>query len=91
MTPDFHWMLDQLAKNNDGDLKKLSSRWKSFVKQGVWKIVESDFWTLPFDFTYMAKVDPDLYKQLAEAKAVFFKGMKPSKYTSIKIQWTVLS
>lgn len=39
-----------------------------------WEIVQSSFWTLPFEFTYMPKVDSSLYRQLAEAKAAIFKG-----------------
>lgn len=74
MTHDFHWLLDQLEQIEDEYLNILSRRWKAYVQEGKWTIVESDFWTLPFDFTYMANVDPNLYKQLAETKVVFFKG-----------------
>lgn len=71
---DFNWMLNQLEESKNQDLNSLSQRWKGYVENGIWKIVKSDFWTLPFDFSYMAKVDPELYKKLAEAKAIFFKG-----------------
>lgn len=74
MTHDFHWLLHQLAINEDENLNKLAQRWKNYLQEGIWKIEESDFWTLPFDFTYMANVDPRLYKQLSETKIVIFKG-----------------
>lgn len=76
MAKDLHWSLDQLENIGDGNLTTLSRRWKAYIQRGAWKIVESDFWTLPFDFTYMAKVDRHLYNQLAEAKCIFFKGKR---------------
>lgn len=74
MTKDFYWLLDKLADVEDENLRVISVRWKKYLRDGIWKTVESDFWTLPLDFTYMAKVDPNLYKQLSEAKAIFFKS-----------------
>lgn len=83
MTHDFHWLLDKLAQTKDGNLKNLSLRWKKYVQEGIWNIVESPFWTLPFEYTYMSKVDPNLYKQLAEAKAIFFKGKLGAKRVTV--------
>lgn len=74
MTTDFNWLLNKLEELDDTNLNTLAQRWKAYVQEDIWKIVESDFWTLPLDFTYMSKVDPNLYKQLSEARAVFFKG-----------------
>ncbi|KAJ8929613.1 hypothetical protein NQ314_017683 [Rhamnusium bicolor] len=74
MTHDFNWTLEQLKESENQTLQELSERWTQYLQNGTWSIVESDFWTLPFDYTDMAKVDPKLYKQLAGAKAVFFKG-----------------
>ncbi|CAH1179474.1 unnamed protein product [Phaedon cochleariae] len=74
MTHDFHWMLQQLKSHENHVLQNLGERWQSYIDNGTWLIVESDFWTLPFDYTYMARVDQNLYKQLAEAKLAIFKG-----------------
>lgn len=75
MLHDFEWMLNEMEKISNEDLNKLSQRWKGYIEQGSWQIVESDFWTLPFDYSYMAKINPEFYRKLAEAKAVFFKGI----------------
>lgn len=74
MVQDFYWLLEQLEINEDEDLNRLAQRWKDYLHEGIWKIEQSDFWTLPFDFTYMPKIDPSLYKQLSETKMVIFKG-----------------
>lgn len=74
MKHDFFWMLDQLKNSSNENLKKIGHRWADHISNKKWTIHISDFWTLPFDYTHMPKVDPDLYKQLAQAKAVFFKG-----------------
>lgn len=74
MQEDFFWMLDQLKSSNNENLKLLGERWLGYIENGTWTLVMSDFWTLPFDFNHMPTVDPHLYKQLAQAKAAFFKG-----------------
>lgn len=74
MTDDLNWLLNELEVIRDEHLNTLSQRWKGYFQNGTWIIVESKFWTLPFDYSFMPKVDPNLYKQLAEAKAIFFKG-----------------
>nr|CAI5827285.1 unnamed protein product [Callosobruchus analis] len=74
MTHDLYWMLDQMKKSDDKYLKPLGEKWSQYLQDGVWKVVESHFWTLPFDYTHMKKVDPDLYNELGKSKVVFFKG-----------------
>ncbi|KAG5885454.1 hypothetical protein JTB14_037035 [Gonioctena quinquepunctata] len=74
MKHDFDWMLLELKKSDDENLIKLGERWTGFIEKGIWSIVESDFWTLPHEYTFMADINPQLYRQLAEAKMVFFKG-----------------
>ncbi|XP_057672468.1 damage-control phosphatase ARMT1-like [Diorhabda carinulata] len=74
MQQDFFWILDQLKSSNNEYLRLLGGRWSGYIENGTWTLVISDFWTLPFDFTHMSTVEPELYKQLAQAKAVFFKG-----------------
>ncbi|CAG9855611.1 unnamed protein product [Phyllotreta striolata] len=74
MKHDVFWMLDQMKLNPKESMRKLGHRWTDYIDKKKWVIYVYDFWTLPFDFSYMAKVDPDLYRKLAQAKAVFFKG-----------------
>nr|CAH7737870.1 unnamed protein product [Callosobruchus chinensis] len=74
MIHDLYWMLDQMKKSDNKHLKPLGEKWSQYLKDGTWKVIESDFWTLPFDYTHMKKVYPDLYNELGKSKVVFFKG-----------------
>lgn len=74
MTQDFHWTIYQLAFSGEPILMKLSEKWKNYLKDGLWNIVENDFWTYPVTFQSMRDAKPSLYKQLAKAKLAIFKG-----------------
>lgn len=74
MTTDFWWAINQLRMSSDQYLKTLGEKWKNYVNNGLWVVVEDDFWTLPVDFSYMRDVKPELYKKLAQAKLAIFKG-----------------
>lgn len=74
MTHDLNWTLDQMTSSDNEVLSKLGNRWKEYLHNGTWSVIETDFWTLPYTYTHMKKVQPDLYKKLAEAKMVIFKG-----------------
>lgn len=74
MVRDFNWMLQQLSSSSDEHLKKLGRNWSDYIKNKTWIVFQNDFWTLPMDFSYMASINSTLYKQLAEAKLVIFKG-----------------
>lgn len=78
MKHDFDWMLHKMETSNNENLKTLATRWKSYLANDIWTIVESHYWTLPYDFPSMKKVDPALYAKLSEAKAIFFKGKQDS-------------
>ncbi|KAJ3662135.1 hypothetical protein Zmor_006494 [Zophobas morio] len=74
MTHDFFWTLDQLKNNTNEYLRKLGEKWTNYVNTNKWILVENDFWTLPVDFSVMRDVNRSLYKKLAEADLVIFKG-----------------
>ncbi|KAF5276998.1 hypothetical protein FQR65_LT16077 [Abscondita terminalis] len=71
---DFDWTLQELMKSDVSELNKLGKRWSKYVQDGIWVVVDNKFFTLPIDYSYMAKEGVDLYKQFAEAKLVIFKG-----------------
>ncbi|XP_071051152.1 damage-control phosphatase ARMT1-like [Onthophagus taurus] len=71
---DFDSTLRLIKSNKNGTLKKIGDRWLNYLKKGSWKIETFDFWTLPYTYKDMRRIDPDLYKQLGEAKIVIFKG-----------------
>lgn len=74
MKPDLIWFLEQLNNNENSVLKKLGQRWTNNFSKKIWTVEVHDFWTLPIDFSSMAKHDRKLYKKLSEAKLVIFKG-----------------
>lgn len=76
MTHDFYWTLNKMESSENQDLNMLAKRWKGYIDDGTWSIVESEYWTSPYDFPAMKDVDPALYKKLSEAKLIFFKGKK---------------
>lgn len=71
---DIKWVLDQMNNSDIDVIKKLGSRWSNYFQNGTWTIEESHFWTLPYEFKFMAQIDPKLYKKLGEAKLIIFKG-----------------
>lgn len=72
--PDFDRFLHRFKSSDDEILNQLGKRWSDYVDDGIWSIEEHDFWTLPVDFSRMYEVDPELYKKLAKAKLLVFKG-----------------
>ncbi|XP_060519947.1 damage-control phosphatase ARMT1-like isoform X2 [Cylas formicarius] len=71
---DFNYTINQLKLSDISQLKELGHKWEGYVKNGTWSVIENSFWTSPFEFKYMESISPDLYKQLAQAKVIFFKG-----------------
>uniref|UniRef100_A0A1Y1NDN9 Sugar phosphate phosphatase n=2 Tax=Photinus pyralis TaxID=7054 RepID=A0A1Y1NDN9_PHOPY len=74
MKRDFDWTLRQLLASDDKDMKYLGERWTKYLVDKVWVIIEDDFFTLPHDYSLMAATAPALYRQMAQAKVVIFKG-----------------
>ena len=68
---DIKWLLDRMDKEG---LSNLSDRWKKYLEDGTWCILDENYWTLPFDFNVMKVEDKELYNSLCESKLVIFKG-----------------
>ncbi|KAK9700552.1 Damage-control phosphatase ARMT1-like domain [Popillia japonica] len=71
---DFHWTLHQLKMCKNAVLKKLGERWNNYLRIKAWTIEEDSFWTLPVTYKDMAQWDIRLYRKLAAAKLIIFKG-----------------
>lgn len=72
---DFLWTIDHLIECKESPLlQSLGNKWKGYITNGTWMIVEDQFWTLPYDFSSMRTVSPSLYSQLSQAKLLIFKG-----------------
>lgn len=41
---------------------------------GKFEIIADHFWTLPFCYNYLEKIDKNLYKDLSTSKLLIFKG-----------------
>ncbi|KAM7342418.1 damage-control phosphatase ARMT1-like [Cochliomyia hominivorax] len=72
---DIPWTLDYLSKHDSGYIKELATKWKQYFEEGKFVLSPINyFWVSPYEFYKMREMDPDLYKYLAEAHLVIFKG-----------------
>lgn len=71
---DFSWALHQFKICKNSTLKKIGDRWNNYIRIKAWTVEEDNYWTLPLTFKHMAKWDIDLYRKLAAAKLIIFKG-----------------
>ncbi|KAJ8708145.1 hypothetical protein PYW08_010511 [Mythimna loreyi] len=56
------------------NLKVLGEQWKKYADEGIFLVMDEDFWTYPHCFKEMKKIDPNLYRKLQLAVAIMFKG-----------------
>lgn len=73
-TADLKWTINQLKNHNNNTVRILGQRWHDYLSKGVWSVEEHYFWTLPVTFKTMDTFDEKLYRKLAQAKLVIFKG-----------------
>lgn len=71
---DLQWIIQSLVDNENEILRTIGTRWNNYLNDSVWTYKTDDFWTLPFDFTYMKSQSPSLYERLSESKMLIFKG-----------------
>ncbi|XP_015908095.2 damage-control phosphatase ARMT1 isoform X1 [Parasteatoda tepidariorum] len=74
LVKDIHWLLEYLSQSHNENLVRFSQETSSRTKSGVINIIEHKFWTLPYDYSEMESVDPQLYQKLSESDLVIFKG-----------------
>ncbi|GAB0090165.1 Protein-glutamate O-methyltransferase [Sergentomyia squamirostris] len=76
VTPvDFRWTLDNLRLNVNATLRDLGRRLSQYVETGHFELIEDEhFWSSPYDFNDMEKIDPTVYGRLEQAHLVIFKG-----------------
>lgn len=75
MHKDLNWLLGYLASEScEPELQYFAKKWNEYFSRKQWQVVESDFWTLPYDFSHMKSVNPKLYGELAKNDLVIFKG-----------------
>ena len=75
MKKDFLWTIDFLiSHSNDPNVVCIGKEWKSFLENGRWQLVEDYYWTYPYDYDQMARVNLHLFKELSASSLIIFKG-----------------
>lgn len=77
VTPkDFYFTLDQLEKSSDLILSDAGRRYKSYIANGQFELIEpaDHFFTSPYEFQKMQKIAPALWDSIAESHLAIFKG-----------------
>ena len=72
MRKDFVWMMDHLKA--DPEVKDFGTACSEHLASGKWHLVDSYFWTLPYDYALMPTQEPELYRQLQSSSLILFKG-----------------
>ncbi|KRZ79953.1 Uncharacterized protein T10_1340, partial [Trichinella papuae] len=71
---DFLLTLNNLNNQQDSNVKQLSSRWSTFLKNGTFVLTKHTFWTSPYAYYEMRRIAPDLYEELEKSNLLIFKG-----------------
>ncbi|KAK6182679.1 hypothetical protein SNE40_010306 [Patella caerulea] len=71
---DFSWTLKNLSATNNLAMSKFGRLWQDRIEDKSWVLHFDTFWTLPFDFAKMKSEAVELYKELAKADLIIFKG-----------------
>jgi hypothetical protein len=69
------WLLEQLNKSSSNPVWQIASkRWQNHLQNGQWIIQTHRFFTLPYDYSYMQQISPELYCTMSQSKLLIFKG-----------------
>lgn len=72
---DFRWTIKTLSENDDPILSEFGQRLAQYVSSGQIQLCDTEyFWTSPYEYQLMEKINPKLYETLTEAHLVVFKG-----------------
>ena len=72
---DFQWLLEQLTQTSANPSWQIAAkRWQKHIDNGQWIVQTHRFFTLPYDFTFMQQISPELYSTMAQSRLVIFKG-----------------
>lgn len=75
VTPeDFRWTMSQLNSSDNLELKGFGMRLGEYIQAGRLVCVANDYWTSPYDYVAMERVNAELYRGLRESKCLIFKG-----------------
>lgn len=72
---DFHWAINALSENADPVLSEFGQRLAQYFAEGQIQLCNTEFfWTSPYEYQLMEKINRKLYEQLSQAHLVIFKG-----------------
>ncbi|CAF1444116.1 unnamed protein product [Adineta ricciae] len=72
---DFTWLLEQLSNTSaDPTWQAAAKRWQQYIQNGQWIVQTHRFFTLPYDYSQMQQISPELYSVMSESKLIIFKG-----------------
>lgn len=75
MYRDFHWTIKQLATNDNAALQAFGARLQQYVDADRIELRPTEFfWTSPYEYWNMQKINPKLYSDLATSHLLIFKG-----------------
>lgn len=72
---DFYWTIKQLANSDNDSVRAFGQRLKQYVDAGRIELRPTEhFWTSPYEFQAMERIDPKLYADLSTSHLLIFKG-----------------
>ena len=72
---DFQWLLAQLSQSSANPSWQIAAkRWQEHIHNGQWIVQTHRFYTLPYDYSAMQQISPELYSTMSQSKLIIFKG-----------------
>ena len=87
---DFQWLLEQLNKTSSNlAWERTSKRWQEHIQNGQWIVQTHRFYTLPYDYSSMQRISPELYSTMSQSKLIIFKGDLNYRKLVGDLQWSI--
>ena len=75
MHHDFHWTINQLLTHEHPSVAAFGDKISGYMKNGQFELCPIEhFWTSPYEFAKMSKINKPLYDNLATSHLLIFKG-----------------
>ena len=86
---DFYYTISELKNQKETLLCDAGTRWDNYLTTGEFELIQPahHFFTSPFEYYKMEKNSPDLYRSIAEAHLVIFKGDLNYRKLLADINW----
>lgn len=75
MYRDFYWTVDAMLASNINTIKQFGQRIDSYIRDGQIDLQPIEyFWTSPYEYQALQRINPKLYEKLATSHLIIFKG-----------------